>query len=790
MANKLSKVKVLFLILIIISFSLSFSNKITDLDIDQYEAHLLFLRKEFNIEEDKAIGYVIYADTKGGDFVQAEAVGEGITCVDDTARAGIYFLRRYAEYFNRNTEKENMYQSLALETIEFCQHFRTVEGDYYNFLFEDGSINKNGITSRPSKSWWALRALWLISEAINVFSEEESFNASYYYQQAIVTAMLFKSELDSDGLIRGYTDISSLYIIGLANLYHYSKDSQLKDLITQVSDGILSKQTDVLFNKIIDEGNDEFNFHSWGSRQVQALAMAYEITKKEEYNKAASNMAYNLYPHMINMGPLYAYSRSNINLFPQIAYGIEAAVTSLYYLYQTKGDENFAVMMALLHGFFYGNNHLNRVMVGENGEGYDGLESIFINRNAGAESTISYLLSKSLVDRIPEKYDTLTRIEVMIKSSPVVMKIENMSYGLSNVENRIENGIAGLAGTTFKLRDSFEIAPGEYKVFLLGRRLNNGNISLSLSDSKTSTEISYVESPIYLGTVFKSEKETAPETKIFFSAKFEKEAFLNQLLFLPVTEYQIYSEKGLQSTKIWAFNSKEEQPFQFNLFGVQEEISPFSFMFSDVLMEIQQTETIEVTKYTPELIKSESKQEIMLNLIDVFNNNGIGTSIEPANFDNYGGSKGAYYPEDVLKKNLENGVFSLETISFKVGFQKKQDNILANGQIIEIKEKGQHLYILGSCDHGSFSGELEITYADGDKHITEYVQLTFPDWCDSGANKESIALEMPYRFNSQDLKEWINPKIYYQKIPIEDEVIEHIKLPVVPTMHIFGITIF
>jgi hypothetical protein len=39
------------------------------------------------------------------------------------------------------------------------------------------------------------------------------------------------------------------------------------------------------------------------------------------------------------------------------------------------------------------------------------------------------------------------------------------------------------------------------------------------------------------------------------------------------------------------------------------------------------------------------------------------------------------------------------------------------------------------------------------------------------------------------LKEWINPKIYYQKIPVEDEEIEYIKLPVVPTMHIFGITI-
>jgi len=787
MANKISK-GILVLMLLMIGFSLSFSNKNVDLQIDQYENHLMFLRKEFQIGDDKAIGYVIYADTKAGEFVHAEAPGEGITCVDDTARAGIYFLRRYTEYANKNTEKANMYQTLALETIEFCQHFRTVEGDYYNFLFKDGKINKNGITSRPSKSWWALRALWLISEAINVFSEE-TFDISYNYQQAIGTALLFKNELDSDGLIRGYTDLSSLYIIGLANLYHYSKDSQLKDIITQVSDGILSKQTDVLFNKIIDEGKDEFNFHSWGSRQVQALAMAYEITDNEEYYLAASNMANNLYPHMINMGPLYDYSRSNINLFPQIAYGIEAAVTSLYYLYQTQGDENFAIMMALLHGFFYGNNHLNRPMIGEKGEGFDGLESVFINRNAGAESTISFLLSKSLLDRIPKEYVKLSNIEVVKKSSPVLIKIENMNYGLSNIENRVENGISGLAGTSFKMRDEIEIAPGEYQVFLLGKRLNKGNFSLSLSNSKTSLETQAAESPVNLGIVKKTQEDIDNETKIIFSAKFDEEAFLNQLLFIPLLEYQIYSQQDLESNKIWIFNTNQEESLLFDLFDLKKAISPNTFMISDVFVNLKQKKAAEEIRYTPEQIKSESGKGIMIDLIGIFNNNGIGTSLEPANFDNLGGSKGAYYPEDVMIKQSNNAIFAIDSISFKVGFQEEQDNVITNGQIIEIKNKGQYLYVLGSCDHGSFSGELEITYADGDKQITEYVQLTFPDWCDSGSNKESIALEIPYRFNSQDLKEWINPKIYYQKIPLREKEIKAIKLPVIPTMHIFGITI-
>ncbi|MFW5871878.1 MAG: hypothetical protein ACOCUT_02120, partial [bacterium] len=755
MPNKKTIRTKMILVILILFITLLFSTEMVDFQVAQQENHLMFLRKTFQIEENKAIGYVIYADTKGGEFVHAAAPGEGITCVDDTARAGIYFLRRYTEYVNTNNEKANMYQTLVLETIEFCQHFRTIEGDYYNFLFEDGKINKNGITSRPSKSWWALRALWLISEAINVFSEEK-FDASYHYQQALGTALLFKSELDSDGLIRGYTDLSSLYVICLSNLYNYSKDSQLEEIIEEVTDGIISKQTNVLFQNIIDEGRDDFNFHSWGSRQIQALTMAFEITKKEEYYQAACDMANNLYPHMINMGPLYAYNRTNITIFPQIAYGIEAAVSSLYYLYLVEKEEKYAIMMALLHGFFYGNNHLNREMIGENGEGFDGLESVFINRNAGAESTISFLLSKSLVDRIPEKFAKLAIIDVLKKSTPVLLKIENMNYGLSNVEDRVEEGVPGLAGSSFKLRDMIDITPGRYKVFLFGKRLYDGTCSIALTDSKTSAETKKSESPFHIGTITKNENES--ETTIIFTAKFEQEAFLSQLFFLPTIEYQIFSEPGSQSKKIWIFNSDEKETAEFKLFGLNEKIAPLSFIFSDIVIDIEKMETTKEQSYTPEKLISDDGQIIMLNLSEIYNNNGIGTPLSPANFDNFGGSKGAYYPENVLKNKLKNGIFNTDdSVSFSVSFQEKEDNIIANGQIIEINEKGQFLYILGSCDHGIFSGELEITYNDGEKLITEYAQLTFLDWCDSGANKENIALELPYRYTSQDLKEWINP---------------------------------
>ena len=142
-----------------------------------------------------------------------------------------------------------------------------------------------------------------------------------------------------------------------------------------------------------------------------------------------------------------------------------------------------------------------------------------------------------------------------------------------------------------------------------------------------------------------------------------------------------------------------------------------------------------------------------------------------------------------MKRNSTNHVFNTTDVPFLTNDETPNDNILTNGQLIQIEQKGSFLFILGSCDHGSFSGELEIGYNNGEERKKDYVQLTFPDWCESGVNENIVAVEWPYRYNSQDLKEWITPKLYIQKITLLPETVEYIRLPVIPTMHIFGITL-
>ena len=739
----------------------------------QRESHLMFLRKEMSVEGNLKTGYIIYADKREGRYVHTDAGSEGISCVDDTARAGIYFLNMYENTREKDSHAAQRYRELFLETLDFCDAFRTRTGDYYNFIFENGEINKRGITSRTSANWWALRALWLLSQSLTVIEDSEDFNTEKIYDEAEQTATLFVQELDATGLIRGYADLSALYVISLANLYEFSGESKWLELIHQVSDGLLGKRAHFIFDGIIDEGTEKFIFHSWGSRQVQALAMAFTATHDDKYLEAAKDMADSLYTHMINLGPFYDYDTENFNLFSQIAYGTEAAVTSLYQLYQITGDEAYAWLLALNAGFFSGNNQLQRAMTGENGEGYDGLEKVFINTNSGAESTISYLLSMSLVDRLPETIRRFAEMKPVHQSEPLLIEAENMDSGLSSCDTENINGFNGVSGRSFKLKETFTLNRGTYDIFLFGTGLKDSEIKFYLGKETIGKNI-LSDTDHYLGRI----KNTADEeVRIIFSGKSEEKIFLNQILCLPVIEYQVFNVNGINY--LAAFNTSDEE-MEFNYQPIEKK----GYLLSEANFDIDEKETAEQSVYEVGSTEVHSGY-IVLKLNAFMDNNGIGMPVNPGNYDNLGGKAGAYYPEEKIRGLLTGGFLYPDGIPFRI-LLEENDNLIAGGQRLMINETGTTLYVFGSCDHGSFNGDLEIGYSDGER---EYTSLSFPDWCSEIRDEDSIALQVPYRYDSSDLEEWIAPKIAICKIPLKGKKIESITIPEIPTMHLFGITL-
>src|SRR5690606_18511371 len=133
-------------------------------------AHLEFLTSEFEVEGESHLGVWIYAEpspTEAGAYVGREAPGEGVTDLDDVARAAIAYLWHHAA-----TGSEESLE-LARGLLEYVLAMQAEDGEFYNFVFADGTINRLGITSRKGAGFWAARGLWALAEGMRSFAETD-----------------------------------------------------------------------------------------------------------------------------------------------------------------------------------------------------------------------------------------------------------------------------------------------------------------------------------------------------------------------------------------------------------------------------------------------------------------------------------------------------------------------------------------------------------------------------------------------------------------------------------------
>src|SRR5436309_11109287 len=102
-------------------------------------------------------GVYIYAEAP--DYHLVGDPDEGFTCVDDVSRALQVYIRKAG--FLSDTSARNK----ALNLTRFILEMQSPNGYFYNFLFPDLSVNKNGGTSINTPNWWSWRALYALSEA-------------------------------------------------------------------------------------------------------------------------------------------------------------------------------------------------------------------------------------------------------------------------------------------------------------------------------------------------------------------------------------------------------------------------------------------------------------------------------------------------------------------------------------------------------------------------------------------------------------------------------------------------
>src|SRR5208283_328976 len=114
--------------------------------------HLEHLTEKIEFYGDSVSIVHIYSNYPGYKWVDAKESGpEGIACVDDAARAAVVMLRSFELTYDSSKLAE------ARSLLKFVLAMETKDGEFYNFVLTDHTINRTGKTSYKSFGWWAAR---------------------------------------------------------------------------------------------------------------------------------------------------------------------------------------------------------------------------------------------------------------------------------------------------------------------------------------------------------------------------------------------------------------------------------------------------------------------------------------------------------------------------------------------------------------------------------------------------------------------------------------------------------
>lgn len=378
-------------------------------------SHLDHLYEKIKIDG-KEMGIIhIYADAP--DYKWTDAPGEGSACVDDVARAAIFYLRYHAAT-NDSASLEK-----AKSLLDFLFFMQAENGMFYNFINPDHTINKTAKNSLPGTDWWTWRALWAMSEAYRFFYDKDKSLASSLKQSIVRGYNSIKP------LIKNYpntislkgvklptwlpyqyaADQASVMIMGLVPFYDKTNDTTYSFYIKLLAQGLMIMQAgDSLRFPYGAHLSWENTWHAWGCNQSEALLIAGMALKNEAMIKSALKEINLFYSYLIKEKYLNEFTvlksgPGKYSRFPQIAYGINPMVAACLEAFKLSSDTKYAEKAADIASWFWGNNAAGKPMYDpKTGRGYDGLVSAEkINYSSGAESTIEALMALLAVEQNP-----------------------------------------------------------------------------------------------------------------------------------------------------------------------------------------------------------------------------------------------------------------------------------------------------------------------------------------------------------------------------------------------------
>lgn len=381
-------------------------------------AHLDHLYQEIEFQGKPAAIIHIYAEYP--DYDWTEAKGEGIACMDDIARAAVFYLRDYQS--TGITESLHKFRML----MHFILAMQAENGYFYNFIDADYRIVKTSWNSQPVGNWWSWRALWAMGEALSFYkNRDDKWTAKL--DSSIGSLLEPMSEYqdkydqfaEQEGIkyplwlpVESAGDQAAVALLGLVPVQKDAASVEIKDIITLFADGLLHTQhgdsAQLPFGAFMSWRNQ---WHAYGNTQSDALLNAGELLNRTEYINAALLEIDHFYPFLLQIDHLKSFSiEKNDSLkmtdkqkFEQIAYGIRPMVRACLRANEITGNSVYAERAADIACWLLGKNPAGEMIYDpETGRCYDGINSPDkINMNSGAESTIEALLTIQAVENNP-----------------------------------------------------------------------------------------------------------------------------------------------------------------------------------------------------------------------------------------------------------------------------------------------------------------------------------------------------------------------------------------------------
>ncbi len=389
--------------------------------------HLRHLTETIQMSGDSVDIIHVYANYPLYEWVDAKESGpEGIACVDDAGRAAVVYLRHYE--LTKNQESLARARSL----LKFILKMQANDGEFYNFIFADHSINKDGKTSFKSFGWWASRGVWSLSLGYRIFKDVDSSFAVRLrngVERALPHVANLLIQYGKTREINSYkipqwlmyesgADATTELLLGLIEYYSITNDMKVAKYIKQLCDGLMLMQDgDAKKFPYGAHRSWQTMWHMWGNSQTQVLASAGKVLHDKKMIASAEQEAQWFYSRLLIEG---LFKEMDISVpskkitYEQIAYGIRPMAVGLLRLYDATGKEEYLTMAGLTASWFFGNNILRSPMYDSTtGRGFDGIrDSVTMNKNSGAESTVEALYTVIEIEQYQKAKQYLNYIKI------------------------------------------------------------------------------------------------------------------------------------------------------------------------------------------------------------------------------------------------------------------------------------------------------------------------------------------------------------------------------------------